>query len=167
MRPARFRFILEFGGANLGDGEKSIGYAAGGTIKLRAIIDCFRCFMRNVFGEPATFWAYNRSEKSYIFQHFHFLLHLSAQREPRLKDVSRAIRRRPASVARSLGHRAPPNGVRYLLAGGLGFALRAGFRLGVGKSLKMPQNPASQVHAVLGCQELFMRYQQASYLVVL
>src|SRR5574341_589130 len=118
MRPARFRFILEFGGANLGDGEKSIGYAAGGTIKLRAIIDCFRCFMRNVFGEPATFWAYNRSEKSYIFQHFHFLLHLSAQREPRLKDVSRAIRRRPASVARSLGHRAPPNGVRYLLAGG-------------------------------------------------
>jgi len=40
--------------------------------------------------------------------------------------------------------------LRYLLADGLGFALGAGFRLGVGKSLKMPQNPASQVHAVFG-----------------
>jgi hypothetical protein len=42
------------------------------------------------------------------------------------------------------------NGLRYLLAGGRGLGLGAGFRLGVEKSPKMPQNPASQVHAVLG-----------------
>jgi hypothetical protein len=32
---------------------------------------------------------------------------------------------------------------------GLGLGLGAGFRLGVEKSPKMPQNPASQVHALL------------------
>jgi len=41
------------------------------------------------------------------------------------------------------------NGLRYLLADGRGFGLRAGFRMGVGKSPKMRQNPASQVHALL------------------
>jgi hypothetical protein len=47
-------------------------------------------------------------------------------------------------------HRSPPNGVLYLLAGGRGLGLGAGFRWGVGKSPKTPQNPASQVQAVLG-----------------
>ena len=44
----------------------------------------------------------------------------------------------------------PPNGLRYLLAGGRGLGWGAGFRSGVGKSPKTPQNPASQVHALLG-----------------
>jgi len=43
-----------------------------------------------------------------------------------------------------------PNGLRYLLVGGRGQGLGAGFRLGVGKNPKMPQDPASQVHALLG-----------------
>ncbi|BCX03846.1 MAG: hypothetical protein KatS3mg053_1784 [Candidatus Roseilinea sp.] len=43
----------------------------------------------------------------------------------------------------------PPNGLLYLLAGGRGLGLGAGFRWGVGKSPKTPQNPASQVQAVL------------------
>jgi len=42
------------------------------------------------------------------------------------------------------------NGSRYLLAGGRGPYSGAGFRLGAGKSLKMSQNPASQVHVLLG-----------------
>jgi hypothetical protein len=43
-----------------------------------------------------------------------------------------------------------PNGVRYPLMGGMGFGLGARFRLGVDKSPKMPQNPASQAPASLG-----------------
>ena len=39
-----------------------------------------------------------------------------------------------------------PNGARYLLVGGARTLLGTGFRLGVEKSLKMPQTPTSRVH---------------------
>ena len=39
-------------------------------------------------------------------------------------------------------------GKRELLTGGLGFALRAGYRLSAENSPKMPQNPAGLVHLI-------------------
>ena len=43
-----------------------------------------------------------------------------------------------------------PNCLRYLLAGGTWIRLGSRIQPGCRKCLKMPQNPASQVHAVLG-----------------
>ena len=44
----------------------------------------------------------------------------------------------------------PPNGLRYLLAGEIWIRFEDRIPLGCRKSPKMPQNPASQVHALLG-----------------
>ena len=59
-----------------------------------------------------------------------------------------------------------PNGERYLVAGGLGFAPRAGFCSGVDKAKKMPQNPANRVHALLDARCYARLTGQNEYLIV-
>jgi len=50
----------------------------------------------------------------------------------------------------SSGNSLPPNGLRYLRWGRDGEAVQPEKGSGVRKSLKTPQNPQRQVHALLG-----------------
>lgn len=85
----------------------------------------------------------------------------------RQRCTHEALLTRPAHAANhlwrfELSHRpsssfliSSPNGSRYLLAGGVWTRLESRIPLGRRKCLKMPRNPASQVHAVLGGVSIF------------